>query len=125
MNIQQILNTYLTPDKKHFKKRNSMMPIELSDFYKVLGVYTKINSDDSLELANHSGGQSFRAWIYLKNGTKNYMVNGDTKLAGLKEFYDNRNNSCKTIINRDGKRNLITNDINGESIKHLYIYKAE
>jgi|TARA_B100001175_G_scaffold315266_1_gene326444 hypothetical protein len=125
MDIQQMLNTYLTSDKKHFKKRNSMMPIELDHFYKVLGVYTKINFKDSLQLAKHQGGQSFRSWLFIKNGGKKYKVNGDTKLAGLKEFYTNRNNSCKTIINRDGNRNLITNNVNGEKIEHLYIYIAE
>ena len=56
---------------------------------------------------------------------KFYKINGDTKLAGLKEFYNNRNNPCKTIYNREGRKNLISNDLNGNNIEHLYIYKSE
>ncbi len=125
MNIQKMLDTYLTADKKHFRRRENI-PIQLNDFYKVLGFYTKMNSDERLKLANvQTGTKSHMSWIYIKNGSKIYSVNGDTKLSGLKEFYSNRNNPCKTIYNRDGKLNLITNNINGERIEHLYMYRVE
>jgi hypothetical protein len=124
MEILKMLDVYLTPDKKHFKRRENIA-IPLDEFYKVLGVYTKINSDNKLELANYLGGKSHMNWLLIKNGAKFYKVNGDTKLAGLKEFYNNRNNPCKTIYNRDGRKNLISNDLNGNNIEHLYIYKSE
>ena len=125
MNIQKMLDTYLTADKRHFRRRENI-PIPLNDFYKVLGFYTKMNSDERLKLANvQTGTKSHMSWIYIKNGSKIYSVNGDTKLSGLKEFYSNRNNPCKIIYNRDGKLNLITNNINGERIEHLYMYRVE
>jgi len=124
MEILKMLDVYLTTDKKHFKRRENIA-IPLDEFYKVLGVYTKINSDNKLELANHLGGKSHMNWLLIKNGAKFYKVNGDTKLAGLKEFYNNRNNPCKTIYNSRGIKNLISNDLNGNNIEHLYIYKSE
>ncbi len=120
-----MLDTYLTTDKRHFRRRENI-PIPLNDFYKVLGFYIKMNSDERLKLANvQTGTKSHMSWIYIKNGSKIYSVNGDTKLSGLKEFYSNRNNPCKIIYNRDGKLNLITNNINGERIEHLYMYRVE
>ena len=125
MNIQKLLDTYLTADKRHFKRRENI-PIPLNEFYKVLGFYIKINSDDRLKLADYQEGtRAHMSWVYIKNGSKTYSVNGDTKLSGLKEFYSNRNNSCKTIYNSKGKLNLITNDMNGDSIDHLYIYRVQ
>ena len=44
MNIQKMLDTYLTTDKRHFRRRENI-PIPLNDFYKVLGFYTKMNSE--------------------------------------------------------------------------------
>ena len=125
MNIQKLLDTYLTADKRHFKRRENI-PIPLNEFYKVLGIYIKINSDDRLKLADYQEGtRAHMSWVYIKNGSKTYSVNGDTKLSGLKEFYSNRNNPCKTIYNSKGKLNLITNDMNGDSIDHLYIYRVQ
>ena len=82
--------------------------------------------DDRLKLADYQEGtRAHMSWVYIKNGSKTYSVNGDTKLSGLKEFYSNRNNPCKTIYNSKGKLNLITNDMNGDSIDHLYIYRVQ
>lgn len=128
MDVIQLLDKYLTPDKKHFKQiKSKSFAIDINDFYKVVGFYIKMNNNEDLKISKTSGNSGFsqEKWLYIKNGLKLYYLNGDTKLAGLKTFYNNRNNPCITILNRDGIMNLITNDINGKSIKHLYIYKAE
>lgn len=124
MNINEIIQKYLSFDQKYIKgnKDNPIKSEEL--FYQILKAWLYINKNSDARTGNSPSKNGFvnNFWIVL--GSRTYYLNSDTERNGVLEFFRNRENSWKRIANRDGKKNLITNKTSEEAIKGFYFYKV-
>jgi hypothetical protein len=75
-----------------------------------------------VSIGDESFGQSPHLWLSIFG--KEYYLNSDSKIHGINEFYQNRNNDWKIISNSKGVKNKITNKEDGKQIIGFYLYKS-
>ena len=123
MDLNKLIDKHIDKVTGHIKKNSKSNPItSKEEFFNVLKVWKMYNRDKTgVSIGDESFGQTPHLWLSIFG--KEYYLNSDSKSKGVNEFYQNRNNDWKTIINSKGVKNKITNTQDGNEIGGLYLYK--
>jgi hypothetical protein len=123
MSLSDIISNYIDSDSGTILKIGKRTPIRSKKlFYKVLNGWCVYNGNKTdITIGNDKYKGTPTLWFKI-DGTY-YKLNSDTKMSSVLEFLSNQNNSWTIIPNRDGKMNLVTNNLDGEKIKGFYFYK--
>ena len=62
--------------------------------------------------------------IKLNLDDKSYYIDADTTREGVLKFLENKKRKWRIIVNRDGRRNKVTNTTNDAPIEGFYMYKV-
>ncbi len=124
MDLNKLIDKYLDKVTGHIKKNSKSNPIKTKEeFFSVLKVWRMYNRDKvGVSIGDESFGQSPHLWLSILG--KEYHLNSDSKIHGINEFYQNRNNDWKIISNSKGVKNKITNKEDGKQIIGFYLYKS-
>ena len=91
------------------------------ELYGILNWWKKLSKSETIgDLGKMNGNTPL---IIIRIGSSSFYVNADTNRTGVEVFLKNKINPWKLIINRDTKKNKITNDSNHEPIEGFYMYK--
>lgn len=124
MALNKLIDKYIDKVTGHIKKNSKSNPIKTKEeFFSVLKVWRMYNRDKvGVSIGDESFGQSPHLWLSIFG--KEYHLNSDSKIHGINEFYQNRNNDWKIISNSKGVKNKITNKEDGKQIIGFYLYKS-
>jgi hypothetical protein len=62
--------------------------------------------------------------IKLNLANNSYYIDADTTREGVLKFLENKKRQWRIIVNRDGRRNKVTNTTNEAPIEGFYMYKV-
>ena len=124
MDLNKLIDKYIDKVTGQIKKNSKSNPIKTKEeFFSVLKVWRMYNRDKvGVSIWDESFGQSPHLWLSIFG--KEYYLNSDSKIHGINEFYQNRNNDWKIISNSKGVKNKITNKEDGKQIIGFYLYKS-
>ena len=124
MDLNKLIYKYIDKVTGQIKKNSKSNPIKTKEeFFSVLKVWRMYNRDKvGVSIGDESFGQSPHLWLSIFG--KEYYLNSDSKIHGINEFYQNRNNDWKIISNSKGVKNKITNKEDGKQIIGFYLYKS-
>lgn len=124
MDLNKLIDKYINKVTGHIKKNSKSNPIKTKEeFFNVLKVWRMYNRDKvGVSIGDESFGQSPHLWLSIFG--KEYYLNSDSKIHGINEFYQNRDNDWKIISNSKGVKNKITNKEDGKQIIGFYLYKS-
>ena len=77
---------------------------------------------DSDTIGDPNNGIGVNPVIRLQIGGRRYVLNQDTRRAGVEAFVENENNGYRWIIS---ETNRVSNDKEGNHIVHLHMYRID
>lgn len=124
MDLNKLIDRHIDKVTGYIKKNSKSNPIKSKEeFYNILKVWKMYNRNKTgVSIGDESFGQSTHLWLSIFG--KEYYLNSDSKIQGVNEFYQNRNNDWKIINNSLGVKNKITNREDGREIGGFYLYKS-
>ena len=124
MELQKVISKYIDKETEDIRCNSNSYPIkskeELFQIFKVWIQFNKGKSSKKIGGDNHNQ----HPCLHIEIQGNNYYINSDTKMDGVEEFFECRNNEWKVIENDNGVRNKVTNHPLGESITNFFMYKS-
>ena len=118
MTQQEIVRRYLSDDQRYIRRCTIESKVLL---YKILFWWKTLSNSESIGDTYNKSGNTILINITL--GGNSYYLNADTKKTGVTTFLQNKDNHWNLILNDDGIRNKISNNITKKPIKGFYLYK--
>lgn len=111
---------YLTPNRRHIQRMNKNGALtSKEDLYNILDLWQIISHGTTIGL-----NENICATIYIKLVGREYQINSDSTMDGVKRFLENRNNVWRRAINATSP-NKFTNQQNGEKVVGFQLYKCD
>ena len=124
METKSIIEKFIDTQTNNIRKKDKSEPIKSkADLYQLLKVWKFYNRDNFGATVGHISKYKGQPLIYIKLYDSYYHLNADTSYKGVIDFLENKENDWQIIFNSAGNKNLVTNRLDGESIKHFYLYK--